>query len=93
MRETLITIAIMAIIITLAFTAYSYRQEVDGMHQAILTLERELRHYQTMLDDAHRYVNNIRREIVCVESDMTAREWLWIMADQFKEAGVKVKFQ
>jgi hypothetical protein len=92
MRSTicalLITLAAAAAIIT----GTRIGQDRSELLDQIATLERDIRHHQTMLDDAHRYVEHLRREVLCVDSDMSAREWMWIMADQFREAGVKVKF-
>lgn len=92
MKSTIIALLITMTAAALIVAAVRHGQERADLLDQITHLERRIAHHQTMLDDAHRYVDHRRREVFCVETDMTTREWMWIMAEQFREAGVKVKF-
>ena len=92
MKESLIALAITLAVALTIVSGIRIGQDWHDLNERAAHLEAQLAHHQTMLDDAHRYVDHLRRELICVDSDMTAREWLWIMADQFAEAGVQVKF-
>ena len=89
-EEILIVLAIFAFFTFLVFFSSQESSRVDTLNEAIAILERELAHTQTMLDDAHALIPHMERRVVQVETDYSARELLWTLADILTEQGCEV---
>ena len=77
MREVMLTIIVTSIVAVTMLTAIRYGQQVADLEHAVTVLERELRHNQTMLDDAKRIIPHLERRVAKVDTDMTTREVIW----------------
>ncbi len=88
--ETLIAL-ILAVAVYAAFDAglgtYLERRELE---RQVAMLEREIEHLRVMVEDAHFLAENMERTVAVVETDYTAREFLWLMRDHFAEAGIEI---
>ena len=91
MKETIIAIIVTATFAATLTAAIRHGQQVADLEHAVAVLERELRHNQVMLDDAHRYYPLLERRVLQIETDYTAREVIWMMQDIFADcANVEV---
>ena len=92
MRTIMLTIIATSIVAATMHAAIRHGQKVADLERQVTALEMEVEARQVMLDDAHAYYPLLERRVIEVTTDLTPREVLWTMADQFREAGVEVKF-
>lgn len=82
---------ILAVAVYAAFDAglgmYLERRELE--HQ-VARLEMEADYLRQMTADAVHLFNVLERPVLLMETDYTTREFLWLMADVFRKAGVPV---
>ena len=74
MKSTIIALLITLAAAALIVAAVRIGQDRADLRDQITTLERQIAHQQTMLDDARFVVEHLQREIACIETDMSPRE-------------------
>ena len=91
MRDICIALFILFCVGTLILIAERRASEIDTLNEAITILERELAHNQAMPDDAHRLLPILEQRVVKVQTDLTAREAIWTLAEALAEQGCEVQ--
>ncbi len=94
MRETLTTVATLAItilLVALTVTALMRGREVAALEDQIATLERQIQARQIMLNDAHRLIPALEHRVVKIQTDLSPREAIWTLAEALAEQGCEVQ--
>ena len=92
MKETIIALTITLAVALTIVSGIRLGQDWQTLNERAAALEQEVQARQDALDSLELYVAYLDQAVIRVDSEMSAREWLWIMADTFREAGVQVKF-